>query len=90
MDLPEVIRKMTSLPAQRLGLTDRGVLWDGFAADIVIFDPEQVRCDATVEQPKVFPEGIPYVVVNGELVIDQRRHTGALPGRALRRGSSMA
>ena len=84
--LPEAIRKMTSFPAQRIGLPDRGILRDGFKADIVVFDKHQVKTRATRTNPKVYPEGIPYVIVNGEVVIDQGQHTGAFPGRALRRG----
>ena len=84
--LPEAIRKMTSFPAQRLGLPDRGLLRDGFKADIVVFDPETVKAPATREEPKQFPVGIEYVIVNGRVVIDRGENTGALPGRALRRG----
>ena len=84
--LPEAIRKMTSFPAQRLGLPDRGLLRDGFKADIVIFNPDTVKAPATKEDPKQFPVGIEYVIVNGRVVIDQGDNTGALPGRALRRG----
>jgi N-acyl-D-amino-acid deacylase len=84
--LPEAIRKMTSFPAQRIGLPDRGILRDGFKADIVIFDKHNVKTRATKSNPKVFPEGIPYVIVNGRVVIDHGRHTGVFPGRALRRG----
>lgn len=84
--LPEAIRKMTSFPAQRLGLPDRGLLKDGFKADIVIFNPTTVKAPATKDCPKQFPIGIEYVIVNGQIVIDQGKNTGALPGRALRRG----
>jgi N-acyl-D-amino-acid deacylase len=84
--LPDAIRKMTSFPAQRLGLPDRGLLRDGFKADVVVFDPRTVKAPATRTQPKQFPIGIPYVIVNGTVVVDQGRHTGALAGRALRRG----
>jgi N-acyl-D-amino-acid deacylase len=84
--LPEAIRKMTSFPAQRLGLPDRGLLRDGFKADIVIFHPQTVKALATKENPKQFPLGIEYVIVNGVIVIDRGTNTGALPGRALRRG----
>ena len=86
--LPEAIRKMTSFPAQRLGLPDRGVLRDGFRADIVIFDPDTVHTAATREDPKHFPVGIDYVIVNGEIVIENGENSGATPGRALRRGTA--
>lgn len=84
--LPDAIRKMTSFPAQRLGLPDRGLLRDGFKADVVVFDPETVRAPATRRQPKQFPIGIEYVIVNGKVVVDGGKHTRTLAGRALRRG----
>jgi N-acyl-D-amino-acid deacylase len=84
--LPEAIRKMTSFPAQRLGLPDRGILRDGFKADIVVFNPDTVKAPATREDPKQYPVGIEYVIVNGQVVIEQGENTGALPGRGLRRG----
>ena len=84
--LPEAIRKMTSFPAQRMGLPNRGLLRDGFKADIVIFNPDTVKTHATREDPKHYPVGIEYVIVNGRVVIDRGENTGALPGRALRRG----
>ena len=74
----------TSIPAQRLGLKDRGILRDGMKADLVVFNPETVRATATFEDPKRLPVGIDYVLVNGQLVIDGGKHTGNLPGRALR------
>jgi N-acyl-D-aspartate/D-glutamate deacylase len=80
-----MVRKMTSLPAQRLGLFDRGLLRPGAAADVVCFDAERVRDRATSEDPRHAPHGIPFVLINGEMVIDSFRHTGKLPGRALRR-----
>jgi N-acyl-D-amino-acid deacylase len=86
MALPDAIRKMTSFPAQRLGLPDRGLLRDGFKADIVVFDPRTVKAPATRSQPKQLPVGIDHVVVNGQVVIDRGKHTGVLAGRALRRG----
>ena len=82
--LEDAVRKMTSIPAQRLGLADRGILRDGMKADIVVFDPDRVEAKATFEEPKQFPEGIDYVLVNGRAVIDNGTHTGALPGRALK------
>jgi N-acyl-D-amino-acid deacylase len=86
MGLEEAVRKITSAPAARLGITDRGLLRDGMRADITVFDPATVASTATYEEPRSFPVGIPYVIVNGVVVVDDGTHTGALPGRALRRG----
>jgi len=86
LTLAQAIRKMTSFPAQRLGLPDRGELRDGRRADIVVFDADTVRSPATRRDPKQFPVGIDYVIVNGTVVVDKGQHTGALAGRALRRG----
>ena len=86
MSLPKAVRKMTSFPAQRLGLPDRGLLVDGFRADLVIFDPGTVRPLATRSRPRQFPVGIDYVIVNGKVVVNGGHHTGVLAGRALRRG----
>ena len=85
LTLPEAIRKMTSFPAQRLGLRDRGLLRNGFKADIVVFDPSTITSPATLHNPRQFPVGIDYVIVNGKIVIDHGQHTGRLPGQALRR-----
>jgi len=84
LTLPDAVRKMTSLPAQIIGLQDRGLLRPGMAADLAIFDPQAVRDRATYEDPSQYPVGIPYVIVNGVVVIDQGEHTGAKPGRVLR------
>lgn len=84
LTLEDAVRKMTSLPAQIIGLSDRGQIHDGFAADIVLFDPATVKETNSFEQPKSYPEGIPYVVVNGALVIDKGQHTGATPGQVIR------
>ena len=84
--LPEAIRKMTSFPAQRLGLRDRGILRDGAKADIVVFDPKNVKAPATRRQPKQFAQGIPYVIVNGQIVVNNSEHTGATPGVVVRHG----
>jgi N-acyl-D-aspartate/D-glutamate deacylase len=81
----DAIRKMTSLPAQRFGLMDRGLLKEGFWADAVVFDPCLLADAATFENPHRFPVGIDYVIVNGQVVIDKGEHTGRLPGKALRR-----
>jgi N-acyl-D-aspartate/D-glutamate deacylase len=83
----EMVRRLTSQAARRLGLGDRGLVRVGMAADLVCFDPTTVRDAATFENPRAYPEGIPYVVVNGKLVIDGGRHTRVLAGRALRRGT---
>ena len=85
MALPEAIRKMTSFPAQRLGLSDRGILRDGMKADITIFHPNNVQAPATRTEPKQFPIGIEYVIVNGTVVVDGGEHTGVLPGRSVGR-----
>ena len=89
----QAIRKLTSLPAQRLGFHDRGLLRPELAADVVCLDPDGVRDTATYEEPRRLPEGIPYVIVNGRLVVDDGSRTDELPGRALRsrpRGSDPA
>jgi N-acyl-D-amino-acid deacylase len=80
----QAVRKMTSLPAQVLRLADRGLLRPGMAADVTCIDPETIRDNATYEDPRRLPDGIPYVIVNGVVVVDDGRHTGALAGRALR------
>jgi N-acyl-D-amino-acid deacylase len=84
LTLEDAVRKMTSLPAQILGLRDRGQLREGFAADVVVFDPRTVRDTNSYEQPKSYAAGVPYVLVNGVVVIDKGEHTGARPGKALR------
>jgi N-acyl-D-amino-acid deacylase len=83
IQLEEGIRKMTSLTAERFGLTDRGVLRVGAWADLVLFDPATIIDRATFTDPHQFPAGIPYVWVNGVLVIAESSHTGALPGKPL-------
>jgi dihydroorotase/N-acyl-D-amino-acid deacylase len=82
--LPDAIRKFSALPAQRMRLTDRGVLKQGMWADIVVFDPNQVRDLATFENPNQLSEGMQYVLVNGVPVIDSSKMTNALPGKVLR------
>ncbi len=86
LSLEEAVRKMTSAPAARLGLRDRGVLRDGAIADLVVFDPATVRSHATYDEPRRFPTGIDQVIVGGVSVVADGTHTGATPGRALRRG----
>jgi N-acyl-D-amino-acid deacylase len=84
LTLEDAIRKMSALPAQRLRLTDRGVLKSGMWADVVIFDPATVRDLATFDNPNQLSEGMDYVLVNGVPVIDQGKMTSALPGKVLR------
>jgi N-acyl-D-amino-acid deacylase len=83
LTLEEAIQKMTSVTAERFGLTDRGVVREGAYADLVLFDADTVIDKATFTEPHQYPVGIPYVVVNGQVVIDQDVYTGALPGRVL-------
>jgi N-acyl-D-amino-acid deacylase len=80
----EAIRKLTSLPAEILGLDDRGTLVEGNLADIVIFNPDSIQDMATFEDPFHYPVGMRYVFVNGTAVVDDGDYTRALPGRALR------
>jgi dihydroorotase/N-acyl-D-amino-acid deacylase len=84
LTLEDAIRKFSALPAQRLRLTDRGVLKAGMWADVVIFDPATVRDLATFDNPNQLSEGMEYVLVNGVPVIDQGKMTGALPGKVVR------
>ena len=83
--LPEAIKKMTSMPARKMGLKKRGTLSKGSYADIVVFDPDTVTDLATYTEPSQYPRGIDYVIVNGKLVIDRGEHTGELPGKILHR-----
>ena len=89
LTLPEAIRKITSLPALRLGLDDRGVLESGRLADVVVFDPEAITDTATFADPQRLATGVHWVIVNGEVVVAEGGHTGARPGRVLR-GSGAA
>jgi N-acyl-D-amino-acid deacylase len=83
LTLEDAVRKMTSLPAQILGLRDRGQIREGFAADLVIFDPVKVSETNSFEKPKSYAAGVPFAIVNGVIVIDGGKHTGARPGRPL-------
>ena len=86
LSLEEAIRKMTSFPAQRLGLKNKGSLIDGYDADLIVFDLEKTHAPATKADPKQLAEGIEHVLVNGTFVIKNKEHTGNLPGKAVRRG----
>src|SRR5579872_315999 len=84
LTLEDAIRKFSALPAQRMGLTDRGVLKLGMWADVVVFDPATIRDRATFDNPNQFSEGMEYVLVNGVPVIEEGQMTGKLPGKVLR------
>jgi N-acyl-D-amino-acid deacylase len=88
--LEDAVRKMTSLNAAKIGIRDRGSLRPGSFADIAIFDANQISDRATYADPFQYNDGIKYVLVNGQIVIDQGKHTGARAGRALRHESSLA
>src|SRR5688572_11069381 len=81
--LPEAVKKMTSMNADKIGIKDRGRLKEGLLADVTIFDADRVVDRATFEQPHQFPVGIKYVVVNGVVTIDNEQHTGAIAGRVI-------
>ena len=83
LSLEEAIRKMTSWPATRMRLQSRGMIREGCWADVVIFDYDTIQDRATYEKPFVYPVGIDYVLVNGQVVIDHGKHTGARPGRVI-------
>jgi N-acyl-D-aspartate/D-glutamate deacylase len=85
--LETAVAKLAAVPAARLGLRDRGVVREGWAADLVVFDPATVIDRATFERPGSYPAGIPHVVVNGRLAVRDGTETGERPGRLLRRGS---
>jgi len=76
---------MTSIPATKLRLQDRGLIKEGFWADIVIFDLNKIADRATYQTPHQYPEGIEYVIVNGEIVVEEGKLTGVRPGKVLKR-----
>jgi N-acyl-D-amino-acid deacylase len=83
--LEMAVKKMTSMPAQRFKIPNRGLLQQGYAADVVVFDPETITDMATFENPKQYPVGIDYVLVNGTVVVDHGKHSGAFPGKIIRK-----
>jgi N-acyl-D-amino-acid deacylase len=85
-DLPRAIQKMTSLTASKFGFSGRGQINKGYFADLVVFNPDTVRDSATWKDPHQYPVGIPYVIVNGKVVIDEGEHTGELSGKILKKG----
>jgi len=88
INLEEAVRKMTSFPAWRLGLADRGLVKENMWADLVVFNKNTISDKATFEKPYQYPQGVEYVIVNGKTVVEGGRHTGVLPGQALRHKSS--
>ncbi len=84
ISLEEAVRRLTSLPARNLRLHRRGMIARGYFADVVVFDPESIRDHATFDRPHQYATGVDHVLVNGELVLHDGRHTGALPGRVVR------
>jgi len=84
LTLEEAIRKMTSFPAQKLGIEDRGLLKQGYWGDITVCNPETIKDNATYNEPHQFPEGIEYVLVNGVIVIERGKYTGETPGIVLK------
>ena len=87
LSLPEAIRKMSALPAQAMGFHDRGVLKPGLWADIVIFNFDDVRDLATFEKPHQYPKGIPWVIVNGAVALENGQRTKGYPGKVLYGGA---
>ena len=83
MSLETMIQRMSENPAVRFNLTDRGRLQKGYFADVVVFDPESVIDTATFEDPNLYPVGIPYVLVNGQIAVDDEVCTGVMAGHAV-------
>jgi N-acyl-D-amino-acid deacylase len=85
LSLEECVAHLTSRPAARLRLPDRGLVREGYRADLVLFDPRTVAAGSTYENPRALPTGIPHVLVDGQFVIEDGRRTDVLAGRAVRR-----
>ena len=83
LSLEQMVQRMTDNPARRFGLTRRGRVEKGYFADVVVFDAEHLIDNATYDDPKQFPAGVPYVLVNGSVAVDSERCTGVLAGRAV-------
>jgi N-acyl-D-aspartate/D-glutamate deacylase len=84
LSLEDAIKRITFMPAKRLGLSNRGMIGTGFAADIVVFSLENLKAEATFKNPVVYPKGIDCVIVNGKVVVRNDKHTGLLPGSVIR------
>ncbi|HWQ29107.1 MAG TPA: amidohydrolase family protein, partial [Dehalococcoidia bacterium] len=87
VSIEAAVHKLSALPARKFRLKDRGELREGFWADVTVFDPGSVADTATYENPRRFPKGIEYVIVNGRVVVDRGHHTGVPAGQVLRRGA---
>ncbi len=85
LSLEECVAHLTSRPAARLRLPDRGLVREGYKADVVLFDPRTVDAGSTFAEPRTLPTGIPYVLVDGRFVIEDGQRTDVLAGRAVRR-----
>ena len=83
LTLEQMVQRMTDNPARRFGLTHRGRIKEGYFADVVLFDPQEINDNATYEDPRQYPTGIPYVLVNGQVAVDQELCTGILAGHAV-------
>jgi N-acyl-D-amino-acid deacylase len=85
LTLEEAVRKVTSSPARKFKLAGRGLLKEGYAADLTVFNPETITDKGNALEPMLYPEGVEHVIVNGVAVVSKNRHTGATPGKILRR-----
>jgi N-acyl-D-amino-acid deacylase len=88
ISLENAIYKMTAFPAEKFGITGRGLIKEGYYADLVMFDPNTIIDGATYENPRVGPIGMPHVIVNGQFAVRDGQHTGSRSGQALHRGQS--
>jgi N-acyl-D-amino-acid deacylase len=84
LSLEEAVRRMTSLPAQKFQLKDRGLIKEGMMADMVIFNPNTVTDNSTYDKPHAYSSGFDYVIVNGAITVENSKHTGVRNGKALK------
>jgi N-acyl-D-amino-acid deacylase len=85
LSLEEAVRKMTSFPAQKFGLWKKGIVREGMDADLVVFDPDTIAERSTFQDPHQYPTGLPYVILNGQVVVDQERYAGTLAGKVVKK-----